>query len=50
MNAKTKIQQVKKFLYGWSLILFPIMLLLGFLMHPDLNKLRLNSTVRFCNF
>ena len=46
MNAKTKIQQVKKNLYGWSLILFPIMLLLGFLMHPDLLSFELTTTAQ----
>ena len=30
MNTKTQIQQAKKILYGWSLILFPIMLCSGF--------------------
>lgn len=46
MNTKTQIQQVKKFLYGWSLILFPIMLLLGFLMHPDLLSFELTTTAQ----
>jgi hypothetical protein len=46
MNAKTQVQQVKKILYGWSLILFPIMLLLGFLMHPDLLSFELTTTAQ----
>jgi hypothetical protein len=46
MNTKTQIQQAKKILYGWSLILFPIMLLLGFLMHPDLLSFELTTTAQ----
>ena len=46
MNTKTQIQQVKKILYGWSLILFPIMLLLGFLMHPDLLSFAMTTTAQ----
>lgn len=46
MNTKTQIQQVKKILYGWSLILFPIMLLLGFLMHPDLFSFKQTTTAQ----
>ena len=46
MNTKTQIQQFKKILYGWSLILFPIMLLLGFLMHPDLLSFEVKTTAQ----
>lgn len=46
MDTKTQIQQVKKILYGWSLILFPLMLLLGFLMHPDLLSFELTTTAQ----
>ena len=46
MNTKTQIQQVKKILYGWSMILFPIMLLLGFLMHPDLLSFEVTTTAQ----
>jgi len=46
MNTKTQIQQIKKNLYGWSLILFPIMLLLGFLMHPDLLSFEVTTTAQ----
>jgi hypothetical protein len=46
MNTNIQIQQVKKLLYGWSLILFPIMLLLGFLMHPDLLSFSLTTTAQ----
>lgn len=46
MNTKTHIQQAKNILYGWSLILFPIMLLLGFLMHPDLLSFELTTTAQ----
>ncbi|MCB0108645.1 MAG: hypothetical protein KDE53_22145 [Caldilineaceae bacterium] len=41
-----QIQQVKKILYGWSMILFPIMLLLGFLMHPDLLSFEVTTTAQ----
>ncbi len=46
MNTKTQIQQVKKSLYGWSLILFPIMLLVGFLLHPDLLSFERTTTAQ----
>lgn len=46
MNTKTQIQRVKNILYGWSLILFPIMLLLGFLLHPDLLSFELTTTAQ----
>lgn len=46
MNTKTQIQQAKKILYGWSMILFPIMLLLGFLMHPDLLSFEVTTTAQ----
>lgn len=36
MDPKTHIKQVEKMLFGWSMILFPLMLLLGFLMHPSI--------------
>ncbi|MFN8446643.1 MAG: hypothetical protein U0175_37975 [Caldilineaceae bacterium] len=46
MDTKIQIQQVKKILYGGSLILFPIMLLLGFLMHPDLLSFAMTTTAQ----
>lgn len=46
MDTNTQIKQVKKILFGWSMILFPIMLLLGFLMHPDLLSFALTTTAQ----
>jgi hypothetical protein len=46
MSSTTQIQFVKKNLYGWSLILFPIMLLLGFLLHRDLFSFELTATAQ----
>jgi hypothetical protein len=46
MFTQTPIQQVKKLLYGWSMIVFPIMLLLGFVMHPDLFSFELTTTAQ----
>ncbi|MHC1778854.1 MAG: hypothetical protein AB9922_01285 [Bacteroidales bacterium] len=40
-----KIEIIKKRSFGISLILFPIMLLTGFMMHPDLLKLEALQTV-----
>ncbi|NVO20178.1 MAG: hypothetical protein HXX13_10780 [Bacteroidetes bacterium] len=40
-----KIENIKKYGFGISLILFPVMLLLGFLMHPHLLKLEALQTV-----
>ena len=39
MTASKRIERIKRSLYGWSLILFPVMLLLGFLLHPDVLTL-----------
>lgn len=46
MDTKTQIKRVKKILFGGSMILFPIMLLLGFLMHPDLLSLEQTTTAQ----
>ena len=46
MDPKTQIKQVQKMLFGWSMILFPSMLLLGFLMHPDLLSFARTTTAQ----
>jgi len=40
-----KIEYIKKKAFGSSIILFPVMLLVGFLMHPNLLKLEALQTV-----
>lgn len=44
MNANRSIQRAKLVLYGCSFVLFPAMLLVGFLMHPNLLGFELTTT------
>ncbi len=44
MEKRDQIQRVKNVVYGCSMLLFPIMLLIGFLMHPNLLGFEQTST------
>lgn len=44
MNTINKVKRIKSFLYGFSIIVFPIMLFIGFFMHPDITSFKIMST------
>lgn len=44
MKACNRIKKIKQIIFGLSIILFPIMLLIGFLMHPDLLSFTIVTT------
>lgn len=46
MHPDARIQKAKRLLFGWSLILFPIMLLIGFLSHPDVTSFEITRTAQ----
>ena len=44
MEAYNRIVKIKRVIYGVSIILFPVMLLIGFLLHPDLLSFKVVTT------
>lgn len=44
MNAINNVKKTKMFLFGFSIIVFPLMLILGFFMHPDITSFNITST------
>jgi hypothetical protein len=46
MNQQLPIQKSRNVLFGLSTLLFPILLLAGFLMHPDLFSFELTTTAQ----
>lgn len=44
MNTINKVKKVKSFLSGLSIILFPVMLFIGFFTHPDITSFKIMST------
>lgn len=44
MDTINKVKKVKSFLFGLSIILFPVMLFIGFFMHPDITSFKIMST------
>jgi hypothetical protein len=46
MATRDGIERCKRVIYGLSIILFPIMLLIGFLLHPDLFSFTIVTTAQ----
>jgi len=44
MDPQSKIEKIKSFVYGLSIIIFPIMLFIGFIMHPDITSFKIMTT------
>ena len=44
MDTVNKVKKIKSLMYGLSLIIFPVMLLIGFLMHPDMTSFKIMTT------
>jgi hypothetical protein len=44
MEANNRIIKTKRVIYGVSIILFPVILLIGFLLHPDLLSFKVVTT------
>jgi len=46
MDNINKVKNTKTFLYGFSIIIFPILLFIGFFMHPDITNFKIMSTAQ----
>lgn len=44
MDSINKVKRMKSFLYGLSIIIFPVMLFIGFFMHPDITSFKIMTT------